>query len=253
MALYQKIELTGDKADSQIKNLRLYKGKFDAYCPECRKHTTWATVVSSDLGTRASREQMPTPLSSSLRASSEVTYNWMGDFVIRIECARSPSHRATFYFDTPGLSSFAIKIGQSPSITDFKLGDLSEFKQGMSIEQRREFVRATNAAAHGFNVAACIYYRRVFESVLLEASKEHMSKHGMDEWPEFKVARTDERIRLVKECLPQFMSEHPQLYGVLSLGVHELSEEQCAAELPMFRKAIELIMRDRVTVARQKR
>jgi hypothetical protein len=49
------------------------------------------------------------------------------------------------------------------------------------------------------------------------------------------------------------MSEHPQLYGVLSLGVHELSEAECAEELPMLRSAIELIMRDRVTAKRQER
>ena len=144
-------------------------------------------------------------------------------------------------------------MGQYPSLTDFQLGDLTEFEDGMSKQQRREFVRATNSAAHGFNVAACVYFRRVFESVLMEARDEYMAHHGLTEWQEFKEARTDERIRLLLEHLPRFMSEHPQLYAVLSLGVHELTEEQCAAELPMLRKAIELIMRDRVTGARQKR
>lgn len=49
------------------------------------------------------------------------------------------------------------------------------------------------------------------------------------------------------------MSEHPHLYGVPSLGMHELTEGQCADELPMLRKAIELILYDRVNEARRKR
>lgn len=270
MPLYDTVELVGDNPHSQIKALRLHRGKFDAYCPGCGKHTTWTAVVTPELEQRAKLESAAPPLSSSSRFSGPTVHNWQGDFKLGIFCARDSRHHGDFYFDTLGPSAFdyillktgegieldptlLVKVGQYPSLTDFQLGDLTEFEDGMSKQQRREFVRATNSAAHGFNVAACVYFRRVFESVLMEARDEYMAQHGLTEWQEFKDARTDERIRLLREHLPRFMSEHPQLYGVLSLGVHELTEEQCAAELPMLRKAIELIMRDRVTAARQNR
>jgi len=270
MPLYDKVELVGDNPNSQIKALRLHRGKFDAYCPSCGKHTTWTTVVAPELEQRAKQESAASPLSSSSRFSGPTVHHWQGEFKLRIFCARDGRHHGDFYFDTLGPSGFdyiqfktgerteldrtlLVKVGQYPSLTDFQLGDLTEFEDGMSKQQRREFVRATNSAAHGFNVAACVYFRRVFESVLMKARDEYMAQNGLTEWQEFKDARTDERIRLLREHLPRFMSEHPQLYGVLSVGVHELTEEQCAADLPMLRKAIELIMRDIVTVARQKR
>jgi len=270
MPLYDTVELVGDRPNQQIQALRLHRGKFDAYCPGCGKHTTWTTVVSSELEQRVRRENTLSPISSSSRFAEPTVHNWQGDFKLRIFCARDGRHHGDFYFDTLGPGAFdyvqfkmgerkelgptlLVKVGQHPSLTDFQLGDLTEFEDGMSKEQRREFVRATNSAAHGFNVAACVYFRRVFESVLAEARDEYLAQHDLTEWQEFKVARTDERIRLLSHHLPSFMSAHPQLYGVLSLGVHELTEQQCAAELPMLRKAIELIMRDRVTAARQKR
>lgn len=270
MPLYDTVELVGDNPNSQIKALRLQRGKFDAYCPGCGKHTTWTAVVTPELEQRAKQESAASPLSSSNRFSGPTVHNWQGEFKLHIFCARDSRHHGDFYFNTLGPSAFdyiqfktgegieldptlLVKVGQYPSLTDFQLGDLTEFEDGMSKQQRREFVRATNSAAHGFNVAACVYFRRVFESVLMEARDEYMAQHGLTKWQEFKDARTDERIRMLREHLPRFMSEHPQLYGVLSLGVHELTEEQCAAELPMLRKAIELIMRDRVTGARQKR
>jgi hypothetical protein len=272
MPLYDTVELVGYDPTGQIKDLRLHRGKFDAYCPGCGKHTTWTAVVTPELEQRAKQESAAAPLSSSSssRFSGPTIQNWQGEFKLRIFCARDSRHHGDFYFDTLGPSVFdyirfktgegieldptlLVKVGQYPSLTDFQLGDLTEFEDGMSKQQRREFVRATNTAAHGFNVAACVYLRRVFESVLAEARDEYMAQHGLTEWPEFQDARTDHRIRLLREHLPKFLSEHPQLYRVLSLGVHELTEEQCAAELPMLRKAIELIMRDRVTAARQKR
>ncbi|MGH8586431.1 MAG: hypothetical protein ACREWE_09700 [Gammaproteobacteria bacterium] len=62
-------------------------------------------------------------------------------------------------------------------------------------------------------------YRRVFENVLIEARDQHMTENGMHAWPEFERASIDQRIKL---------SEHPHLYRILSLGVHQLTEEQCA-------------------------
>jgi len=197
-------------------------------------------------------EDVSSPIASGGFSGRKMAHNWQGKFKLQMVCARNAQHYGDFYFDTIDPDT-VVKVGQFPSLTDFQLGDLSEFEEGMSTRQRQEFVRATNSAAHGFNVAACVYYRRVFESVLLEARDEYMAQHGLTVWKEFMESRTDERVRLLRDHLPKFMSDHPQLYGVLSLGVHELTEEECAGELPILRKAIELIMRDRVTAARQKR
>lgn len=271
LPLYQRHELIGRDPNDQARALRLYERKFDMYCPSCAKETTWSPVVSSELKLQQTNYQKRSKLDP-MGGGRTLPPDWLGDFTLSVVCGRNDEHRADFHFVTersvltamqalerlegkkaPPDLVWLVKIGQHPSLTDFQLGDLREFEEGMTKEQRKEFVRATNSTAHGFFVAACVYFRRVFESVLKEAKIEYMKQHSKSAWPEFEQARTDERIRLLREHLPPFMSEHPELYGVLSLGVHELTEEQCAGELPMLRQAIELIMRDRVTLARQKR
>ena len=143
-----------------------------------------------------------------------------------------------------------IKIGQWPSLADFQLGELKQFDEGMTSSQRSEYVRAIQCSAHGFHVAACVHFRRVFESVLAEARLQYMTANTLKDWPEFDVARTDHRIRLLRDNMPKFMSEHPHLYGILSVAVHELTEDQCAKELLLLERAIRLIVYDRVTQAR---
>jgi hypothetical protein len=269
LTLYNEFVLSGPEPNEQLKAVRLHRGKFDKYCPACGKHTTWTALVTQQIEEKAKQEQ-PSKVSGSKENFGSIRYNWTEDFRLSIMCARDGRHYGEFHFKVLGPSVFdrmdhsagkvselgptrLMKIGQWPSMSEFQLGDVSDFEDGMSKDQRRDFVRATHSSAHGFHVAACVYYRRVFERVLVEARDEYMAKHSLVNWPEFSAARTDERIRLLRDHLPRFMSEHPQLYSVLSLGVHELSDAECAEELPMLRSAIELIMRDRVTAKRQER
>ncbi len=253
--LYESVELSTYGTDPLL--LRLYGGKFDARCPNCEKGTTWKFVVPDGL-MRQAQLQAAASVNVSMAASRNSTpSDREREFKLSIVCARHESHIAHFYFTTipaaAGGGTALIKIGQYPSLTDFQIGELADFEEGMSKTERREFIRATNCTAHGFNVAACVYFRRIFESVLKEGRSGYMLQHSLTEWLEFDSARTDERIKLLRDHLPNFLTDHPQLYGLLSLGVHELSEEECAVELPMLRNAIELIFRDRVTAARHRR
>lgn len=123
----------------------------------------------------------------------------------------------------------------------------------MTKAQRKEFVRAINTAAHGFSVAACVYYRRIFEGVLAEARDAFLAKQGAGALHDFDRLRTDERITALRDFLPPFMAQHPHLYGILSKGVHELTEEECTAEMPTLREAIGLIMLERVEEIRKEK
>jgi hypothetical protein len=184
LGLYEDLTLAVN-GNSQLKDLRLFGGRFDKYCPMCQKHTTWNTQVPDEVEHQATLDKMPV-----LRAASpggkRSAHDWVEDFTLWMVCARDERHRGQLYFKVEGPSLYEelqhtsgtlkelqatviTKVGQWPSISDFQLGDLSEFEDGMTKYQRKDFVRATHSAAHGFNVGACVYYRRVFESVLAEA------------------------------------------------------------------------------------
>jgi hypothetical protein len=65
--------------------------------------------------------------------------------------------------------------------------------------------------------------------------------------------RTDERIAALNHYLPQFMVEHLHLYGILSKGVHELTEVDCGDAMPVLRQAIELMIHDKVDAIRREK
>lgn len=267
--LYDPIELKWRTSNAQLRAVRAYNQGWDMYCPDCGERSTFWAVVSADVEQRLKAERLEGAISAAegvgrvaLQAGRTTTH-WTDDFALQASCSRR-GHAAVYHFKikAPAMQGLKIedappvevvKIGQSPSLTDFQIGDLSRFEEGMTSAQRKEFVRGINSTAHGFSVAACVYFRRAFESVLMDARREFMQANQFEAWPDFDKARIDERIRLLRGYLPEFMTDHPQLYSILSLGVHELTEKECAKELPMLREAIELIMEDRVTEARKKK
>lgn len=273
--LYVRVRASAD----DISGFRTHAEAFDSYCPECGRTATWrlsqdgsATALLNRLRLEAVERKVssaPEPITP-IRQSSGVMVQsprlrgetppvpplepspWLRPFVLRTRCTRQ-GHEAEFHFHVaPHAAADAdlVKFGQFPSLTDFQLGDLSAIDEGMTRRERREFVQAINTGAHGFAVAAFVYYRRVFESILVDARDAHISEHNLTDWPEFDVARTDERIKLLRGRIPQFVSENPHLYALLSKGVHELSEEECASELQLLRSAIELVLTDRAEKVR---
>ena len=258
--LYVPVTVESESAVAVVRALRLVQTTVDLYCPTCKKETPWKTVVAPELPEAYEREKiaatLPT-LASTVKGYAD-PYPWFGDFAITFACGRLP-HTAVFYFranpapptDKSKSPLKITKVGQAPSLSDFQVGALKLVDEGTTKAQREDFVRAIHTGAHGFAVAACVYYRRVFESILHDARDEHMQEHDKETWPEFSSANTLEKIKLVSAHLPEFLVEHPQLYKILSLGVHQLSEEECTRELPLLREAIELIIEDRA-VRKQK-
>ena len=51
-----------------------------------------------------------------------------------------------------------------------------------------------------------------------------------------------ERILLLSKYLPDFLVENRAIYGVLSKGIHELSEEECLNAFPAVKLGIEIIL-----------
>jgi len=52
----------------------------------------------------------------------------------------------------------------------------------------------------------------------------------------------DEQIAILKLHLPKFLVDNRKLYGIMSMGVHTLSEAECLEAFPVVRVGIELIL-----------
>ena len=65
-----------------------------------------------------------------------------------------------------------------------------------------------------------------------------------EDWSEddFKVLRMVEKIEFLKNHLPAFLVQNKKLYGILSLGIHELEEQQCLSFFEVIRLSAVIIL-----------
>jgi hypothetical protein len=61
-----------------------------------------------------------------------------------------------------------------------------------------------------------------------------------------KQQRMDEKILALKNFLPQYIVENRKIYGILSKGIHELSEDICLKIFPYVKLGIELILDEKL-------
>jgi hypothetical protein len=52
----------------------------------------------------------------------------------------------------------------------------------------------------------------------------------------------EDKIEMLTQHLPKFLVENRKLYGIMSVGVHTLSEADCLAAFPVVRVGIELML-----------
>lgn len=64
----------------------------------------------------------------------------------------------------------------------------------------------------------------------------------------------EDKIEMLTQHLPKFLVENRKLYGIMSVGVHTLSEADCLAAFPVVRVGIELMLDEQLEkYARQKK
>ena len=139
-----------------------------------------------------------------------------------------------------------LKIGTSPSLRDFHRNDIKKYNKVLTEQQRVELITAVVIAGNGVGIGSYVYLRRIFESVVLEEAKRAISDKVITE-EEFAKKSMDEKIVSIKDYLPAFLYDHhKELYGILSIGVHQLNEDDCLSFFPVLYDCIILILDDRL-------
>lgn len=142
-------------------------------------------------------------------------------------------------------NSILIKVGQYPSVADIHIGQIKQYDKVLEKPALREFTKAIGLAANGVGVGSFVYLRRIFEGLIYDAYNEAKEKDEIDV-EEFEKQRMDEKIKTLHSYLPTFIVEHSSIYGILSKGIHELSEDECLEYFDTMRASIEMILDQRV-------
>lgn len=147
---------------------------------------------------------------------------------------------------------FMMKIGQYPSVADIHIGQVKQYDKVLDKSILREFTKAIGLAANGVGIGSFVYLRRIFENLVYDAFDEAKREGGLD-LELFNKQRMDEKIKSLEGYLPPFIVQHSAIYGILSKGIHELSEEECLEYFDTMRASIEMILDQRVEQREKKK
>lgn len=160
------------------------------------------------------------------------------------KCSRNEEHKMYFSFMIDGNK--LLKLGQFPSLADLNQININKYRSLLGKEKYAELSKGIGLISHGIGIGSFIYLRRIFEHLIQEASIK--ASQSIKQWEdiEFSKKRMDEKIKILSDFLPDFLVENKNIYGILSKGVHELSEDECKEIFPHVQLGIELILDEKI-------
>lgn len=241
--LYEKFEIRKEDYKNAY-NLFYCRERIDFYCPICQKDSTFEgknQPISAKTGTYQSFEQISKVSHVEHRNELfEIYCNFQNKLLnIEFECTRNREHKAVFHFYK--YENELIKLGQFPSIAQLNQDRIKKYRKVLTKEQYKELNRGIGLTSHGVGIGAFVYLRRIFENLIFEAIDKAV-KSGTINQEEFEGIRMNDKIKKLKDFVPKFLSENSDIYGLLSKGIHELSENECLEFFPVLQVGIELIL-----------
>ena len=237
--LYDSMDITEENIQELV-DLLNGDVRISAYCKQCKSERvfTMKPVVCYAMD-RGEYEQIevsniiyeaqkfycstsPNPLSTMLTQSSDIAREKSRIIVLEFVCAMDNSHHLDYVVLTD--NSIFRKIGQYPSVADLAFPELDKYNKVMSENDRRELGKAVGLFANGIGIGSYVYLRRILERLLekVKADAGDTVDSNM-----FKQARMGEKMKMLQDYLPKTLADNPSIYGILSKGIHELSEKEC--------------------------
>lgn len=231
--LYRRYRADSDK----ILELRNYKTPIDTFCPLCRDNSVFQR-----------EDRTPSEIMAGM-VTPGGGYDWSAKtepliFSMTFYCSRDKNHKMIFVFRK--LREELSKIGEYPSRADRETPILSIYEKELS-DQYENYKSAIYLFNHGIGIGSYAYLRRVLETIINQVASqtyEGTENWSLDKWKKDK--RFSDMILDLKDHLPDFLVENPNIYSVLSKGLHELDENECLEYFPIIRGVIEEILDDRI-------
>lgn len=145
------------------------------------------------------------------------------------------------------------KIGQYPSYTHKISSNLKEF---LSDEYLDLFKKGITCESQSYGIGACSYYRRIVEleiGNLLDQIESEVENSDLEEFKELvREAKeshfASNKINFLAKVIPSFMKPGGRnplalLYEVLSIGIHQLNDDQCLEQAEAIRETLESTIR----------
>lgn len=204
------------RADDDANSLVTGIKPVDGHCVECRERSTFRREYQ--------RNQSLTGIGDLNGINS---CRWF--------CSRVPQHSITIFY--MGIDDKVTKVGQFPSVADIANDAARTFKSVLDKNDQMELSKAIGLNAHGVGVGSFVYMRRVFERLIARRAVSASIDPA-----ELDGRRMSEKIEVLADHLPEFLVKHKAIYGILSKGIHELSEEDCRSFYPVLLESMIMIL-----------
>lgn len=226
MPLYHEISLEDLTIAKVVYDLLSHAGTIDAYCIWCDKDSVF-DAQEHEYSTFGNWTQME----PGFRRNS-------------YRCTRNTLHKYYIYFRKDQKT--LLKVGQWPSVADFQIPQAQKYRKTLGEESYKELTRGIGLAANGVGIGSFVYLRRVFESLIEEAYAQAKEKTTEFDDQKYRQSRMDEKIRILRDFLPEFLVENRSLYSILSKGIHDLTEDECLKYFETVRIGIEQILDEKI-------
>ena len=156
-------------------------------------------------------------------------------------CTRQGSHMLYFLFLLDNEEDNLMKIGQYPSRAALEEPSIKKYRKTLGEEKYKEFHRAVGLVSHGVGIGSFVYLRRILEDLVEQA---HDKAKKVPRWNEddYQKSKFQEKILALEDYLPEFLVRNRNMYGIMSKGIHELSETECLGIFGALQAGIELIL-----------
>lgn len=246
-SLYEKMEIIYPEL-KQLLDIHDGKIRFETFCPQCgdKKVFTYSGGLLDIWKANTKNRLASTGSLTSTYVEPSNPIHELSNLYLEFKCALNDTHKIKYFFAIAG--DYLIKVGQYPSSADQELPQAKKYSSILGKQFYNELKRAIGLHAHGVGIGSFVYLRRIIGKLVDDASKEAVSAGLLTE-EQFQSDGTHrngmvEKIKLLKGFLPDLITENPQIYGIASKGVHELSEEECLKYFPVLKNGITMILDD---------
>ncbi len=250
--LYETITVTEDNV-MDFCSLLGGKIKISIFCPKCKENRVFTmkpvtfrnnSGVLQKLGEEIYHNYEIYQSCKAVPGEKDSPWHWYTylpmDFAriltLTFECAMDPTAHK-IYFIVRADGDTLIKIGQYPTYADLTFPELNQYKKVLSREDMKDLHRAIGLFASGIGAGSYVYLRRVIERMVVAAKSEAITS-GKLTAKDFEGVRFSDQIVLLKDALPEILVGNSTVYGIVSKGIHELSEEDCISYFPILKECI---------------
>lgn len=252
----EKFEITSEFISKSLDDTigKDYPCGIDCYCPKCKENKTFI-ISCSDFYQSArcfimvinnSFSRCSSVPGSSISDPHSLFLNERGKFDLELKC---PVCNEVIYFYYIYENGYIIKINTYPNLMNGLKQKYRKYKllNNDDYDYAEEFITGCYLFYNSKSgIGSFCYLRRCLENFVKDYTNDLFNERKISEkynaYSKFK-----DKINIIKSKLDKDVYDMLKpLYSILSLGIHELKEEECLAFFEQLRGILEILLDERL-------